>query len=59
MKATDYSTAQYLGAISVALRAEDMRAVVDLLHGLAVVSPRDAQMILDALSLTDAMGGDK
>ena len=43
---TEWSAAQILGAISAALRARDMQAVVELLHMLAVVSPVDAELIL-------------
>ena len=49
---TEYSAAQIMAAISAAMKAGDMQAVVDLLHMLAVVSPRDAQVILDAIELT-------
>lgn len=53
--ATDYTTAQYMAAISLALRDEDMPAVVSLLHGLAVVSPADADAILHAVELVAAL----
>ena len=49
--ATDYTAAQYMAAISLALREEDMPAVVGLLHGLAVVSPADAAAILRGVEL--------
>lgn len=49
--ATDYTAAQYMAAISLALREGDMPAVVGLLHGLAVVSPADAAAILRAVEL--------
>lgn len=51
INATDYSAAQYHGAIVMAMRAGDMEAVVSLLHGLAIVSPHDARVILDAVEL--------
>jgi hypothetical protein len=47
----EFSDAQILGGISAALRAGDMKAVVDLLHLLAVQSPREAQLIVDAIEL--------
>lgn len=53
--ATDYTAAQYMAAISLALRDEDMPAVVSLLHGLALVSPADAAAILHAVELLAAL----
>ena len=51
MGASDYTSEQYLDAIGVALRAHDMPAVVALLHGLAVVDPASARLILDTVEV--------
>lgn len=51
MKATDYTTEQYLAAIHAALVDRDMPAVVALLHGLAVVDPHAASEVLAAIDL--------
>lgn len=45
----EYSAAQLMAGISAALKAGDMPAVVDLLHLLAVESPRDAALIVDTI----------
>jgi hypothetical protein len=50
----DYTTAQILEAIGNALQARDMKAVVDLMHFLAVRDPDAAQVILDTLELVKA-----
>jgi len=55
VRATDYTPAQYLAAISEALRADDMEAVVGLMHGLAVVDPASARSILDVIELLRAL----
>lgn len=57
MNPDDYSTAQVYGAISAALQANDMPAVVDLLHLLAVKDPKGARAIVamvEALSSGEA-----
>lgn len=51
MSRTEFSDAQILGGISSALRAGDMEAVVDLLHLLAIQSPREARLIVDTIEL--------
>jgi hypothetical protein len=48
----DWSAAQIMAAISMALREHDMEAVAGLMQMLAVKDPSSAQMILDALELT-------
>lgn len=53
---TGYTAAQYLDAITLALRAGDMHAVVALLHGLAVVSPADAEAVMLAVQLAADRG---
>lgn len=45
----EWSEAQILGAISAAIRADDLPAAVALLHILALKNPRTAQTILDAI----------
>jgi hypothetical protein len=47
----EFSDAQVLGAISAALRAHDIEAVIGLLHVLAVQSPSEAQRILDIIEI--------
>jgi hypothetical protein len=51
---SDYSAAQILAAISLAIKANDMPAAAGLVRMLAVVSPKDAEMILLALDLVRA-----
>lgn len=51
MSASDYTSEQYLDAIGAALRANDMPAVVALLHGLAIVDPKAARLILDTVEV--------
>ena len=48
---TDYTPAQIMGAISAALRADDMPAAASLVRLLAVKDPDSAQMILDLLEV--------
>jgi SOS-response transcriptional repressor LexA len=42
---------ELLDAVERALEARDMPAVAELVRALALVSPTDAQAILDALAL--------
>lgn len=48
---TTYSDAQVLCAISAALEARDMPAVVGLLHVLAAQAPGEAAIIYDSIML--------
>lgn len=51
VKATDYSREQILDAISRAVQAHDMPPVVTLLGMLAIVSPRDAEQIVNVMKI--------
>jgi hypothetical protein len=50
-----YSNEQLLAAIEAALKARDFEAVGDFLRVLAVQSPHDAQAVLDALAIAQAV----
>ena len=45
----DWTPAQIMGAISLAIRAEDLKAAIGLLHMLAVKDPHQAEILYDAL----------
>lgn len=49
MSEIEYTPAQIMAAISSALQAGDMPAVVSLTHMLAVVSPNDAAVLHDPI----------
>lgn len=59
MNVTDYTSAQYLAAISAALRAEDMEAVAMLVRCLAIVDPASARTIYDAVMWLDRVDDDR
>jgi hypothetical protein len=44
-----YTADELVQGIARAIKAKDFAAVRDLLHALAVVSPRDAQTVVDAI----------
>jgi hypothetical protein len=52
----EWTEAEIISALSMALEARAMEAVADLLHRLARVAPRKAQLILDFIALTEAVG---
>lgn len=54
----EFSDAQVIAAIGAALRASDMKAVVGLLHVLAVQNPREAALLVDAIKLLPQEAGD-
>lgn len=47
----DYTPAQIMAAISAALRADDMPAVIALTHLLAIKDAASAQTILDSIEV--------
>lgn len=55
IKATDYTAEQIMTAISAAMTAHDMPAVASLVGMLAIVSPHDAQLIVEAMHVGRAL----
>lgn len=51
MSAADVTAADYITAITAALKAEDVKAVESLLHLMAVRFPDDAQDVVDTLKV--------
>lgn len=55
--AEQYDAAQIMAAISAALRADDLPAVVDLMKVLALVSPVDCRQLCAAMELAGISTG--